>query len=147
MSIRDIDPGYLDRQGLLAEHRELHGIVTVLARGNKGNAGRPEISRWSGYGWALRQRHRLLVCEEKPIGSVFEYSAISCTHCFDLTVQISERYPMSGSDVSADSLGTHAVLLGFTSTREILSIASCSVNACGYRNIQAGFRTNFCPPG
>ena len=63
MSIRDIDPGYLDRQGLLAEHRELHGIVTVLARGNKGYAGRPEISRWSGYGWALRQRHRLLVCE------------------------------------------------------------------------------------
>lgn len=63
MRIWDINPGYLNRQSLLGEHRELHGIVSILVNRKKGYANHPETVRWSGYGWALRQRHRLLAAE------------------------------------------------------------------------------------
>lgn len=63
MRIWDIDPGYLNRQSLLGEHRELHGIVSILTKGKKGYARHPETLRWVGYGWALRQRHQLLAAE------------------------------------------------------------------------------------
>nr|VFJ45054.1 MAG: Pyrimidine dimer DNA glycosylase /DNA-(apurinic or apyrimidinic site) lyase [Candidatus Kentron sp. DK]VFJ52585.1 MAG: Pyrimidine dimer DNA glycosylase /DNA-(apurinic or apyrimidinic site) lyase [Candidatus Kentron sp. DK] len=63
MRIWDIDPGYLNRQSLLGEHRELHGIVSILLNGKKGYAHHPETMRWSGRGWALGRRHRQLVCE------------------------------------------------------------------------------------
>jgi hypothetical protein len=63
MRIWDIDPGYLNRQSLLGEHRELHGIVSILASGKRGYANHPETLRWVGHGWALRQRHAILAAE------------------------------------------------------------------------------------
>lgn len=63
MRIWDINPGYLNRQSLLGEHRELHGIVSILVNRKRGYAHHPETVRWVGYGWALRQRHRLLAAE------------------------------------------------------------------------------------
>ncbi|MBU0676099.1 MAG: DUF1722 domain-containing protein [Proteobacteria bacterium] len=63
MRIWDINPGYLNRQSLLGEHRELHGIVSILVNGKKGYSRHPETLRWLGYGWALQQRHRLLAAE------------------------------------------------------------------------------------
>lgn len=63
MRIWDINPGYLNRQSLLGEHRELHGIVSIIHNNKKGYSRHPETIRWIGYGWALRQRHRLLAAE------------------------------------------------------------------------------------
>lgn len=63
MRIWDIHPGYLNRQSLLGEHRELHGIVSIFANGKKGYSRHPETLRWVGYGWALRMRHQLLAAE------------------------------------------------------------------------------------
>ncbi|MBF0357797.1 MAG: DUF1722 domain-containing protein [Magnetococcales bacterium] len=63
MRIWDLDPGYLNRQSLLGEHRELHGIVSIFVNGKKGYLNHPETQRWIGYGWALQQRHRLLSAE------------------------------------------------------------------------------------
>jgi hypothetical protein len=63
MRIWDINPGYLNRQSLLGEHRELHGIVSIILHNKKGYANHPETIRWAGYGWALRMRHRLLAAE------------------------------------------------------------------------------------
>lgn len=63
MRIWDINPGYLNRQSLLGEHRELHGIVSILVNGKKGYSSHPETLRWVDYGWALKQRHDLLVAE------------------------------------------------------------------------------------
>lgn len=63
MRIWDINPGYLNRQSLLGEHRELHGIVSILVNGKRGYSRHPETLRWAGFGWALRQRHQLLAAE------------------------------------------------------------------------------------
>ncbi|MCF8024767.1 MAG: DUF1722 domain-containing protein [Desulfobacteraceae bacterium] len=60
MRIWDIQPGYLNRQSLLGEHRELHAMVSIIVNRKKGYARHPETLRWRGYGWALRQRHRIL---------------------------------------------------------------------------------------
>jgi uncharacterized protein YbgA (DUF1722 family) len=63
MRIWDLNPGYLNRQSLLGEHRELHGIVSIILNNKKGYSKHPETLRWVGYGWALKQRHKLLVAE------------------------------------------------------------------------------------
>jgi hypothetical protein len=63
MRIWDINPGYLNRQSLLGEHRELHGIVSILVNHKKGYSHHPETIRWKRLGWALKQRHRLLAAE------------------------------------------------------------------------------------
>lgn len=63
MRIWDIQPGYLNGQSLLGEHRELHAMVSIIVNGKKGYARHPETMRWRGYGWALRQRHRMLAEE------------------------------------------------------------------------------------
>lgn len=63
MRIWDIHPGYLNRQSLLGEHRELHGLVSILVNSKKDYSHHPETARWVGYGWALKQRHQELVCE------------------------------------------------------------------------------------
>jgi uncharacterized protein YbgA (DUF1722 family) len=63
MRIWDINPGYLNRQSLLGEHRELHGIVSIIRNNKKGYSRHPETIRWIGYGWALKQRHKMLVAE------------------------------------------------------------------------------------
>ena len=63
MRIWDLNPGYLNRQSLLGEHRELHGMVSIIKNNKKGYSKHPETLRWVDYGWALKQRHRLLVAE------------------------------------------------------------------------------------
>ncbi|MDH5737276.1 MAG: DUF1722 domain-containing protein [Gammaproteobacteria bacterium] len=63
MRIWDINPGYLNRQSLLGEHRELHGLVSIMVNGKKGYSRHPETIRWIGFGWAIRQRHRALASE------------------------------------------------------------------------------------
>lgn len=70
MRIWDVDPGYLNRQSLLGEHRELHGIVSIISNRKKGYSKHPETLRWTGLGWALKQRHRLLVAEMNLRGYV-----------------------------------------------------------------------------
>ncbi|MBF0119367.1 MAG: DUF1722 domain-containing protein [Desulfobacterales bacterium] len=63
MRIWDISPGYLNRQSLLGEHRELHAIVSIIINNKKGYSKHPETLRWIDYGWALMQRHNLLKAE------------------------------------------------------------------------------------
>jgi hypothetical protein len=66
----DVNPGYLNRQSLLGEHRELHAIVSIIKNNKKGYSRHPETLRWFGFGWALNQRHRLLAAEMKLRGYV-----------------------------------------------------------------------------
>lgn len=63
MRIWDIHPGYLNDQSLLGEHRELHGIVSIIKNRKLGYSRHPETLRWKTCGWALRQRHALLCAE------------------------------------------------------------------------------------
>lgn len=63
MRIWDVNPGYLNRQSLLGEHRELHAIVSIIRNKKTGYSRHPETLRWQGFGWALSQRHRLLAAE------------------------------------------------------------------------------------
>jgi uncharacterized protein YbgA (DUF1722 family) len=63
MRIWDIHPGYLNRQSLLGEHRELHGIVSIIMNGKKGYSKHPETIRWTGFPWGLNKRHELLAAE------------------------------------------------------------------------------------
>jgi uncharacterized protein YbgA (DUF1722 family) len=66
----DLNPGYLNRQSLLGEHRELHAIVSIIKNNKKGYSRHPETLRWMGFGWALSQRHRLLAAEMNLRGYV-----------------------------------------------------------------------------
>lgn len=70
MRIWDIQAGYLNRQSLLGEHRELHGIVSIITNNKKGYSCHPETLRWVSFGWALRQRHQLLSSEMSLRGFV-----------------------------------------------------------------------------
>jgi len=63
MRVWDINPGYLNRQSLLGEHRELHGIVSIIVNKKKGYSKHPETLRWIGCNWAIRQRHKQLASE------------------------------------------------------------------------------------
>lgn len=63
MRIWDINPGYLNRNSLLGEHRELHGVVSIILNNKKGYSHHPETKRWVGHGWALKTRHTQLSCE------------------------------------------------------------------------------------
>jgi len=63
MRIWDIAPGYLNRQSLLGEHRELHGLASVHLYAKRGYAHHPETRRWTGLLGALAVRHGLLVAE------------------------------------------------------------------------------------
>jgi hypothetical protein len=63
MRIWDIAPHRLCRQHLLGEHRELHGIWSILTRGKTGYARHPETRRWQGKLKALFLRHEALVAE------------------------------------------------------------------------------------
>jgi hypothetical protein len=64
----DVSPGYLSRQSLLGEHRELHGLHNIVALGRTGYSRHPETLRWvralSGLAW----RHRHLSAEMRLRG-------------------------------------------------------------------------------
>lgn len=63
MRVWDISPGYLNRQSLLGEHRELHGLYNILSEGKKGYSNHPETLRWVGAIGGLVVRHAQLVAE------------------------------------------------------------------------------------
>lgn len=65
MRVWDINPKYLCRKHLLAEHRELHGLWNILTKhkGRGGYSRHPETLRWVGKQKALYQRHERLVGE------------------------------------------------------------------------------------
>jgi len=68
MRIWDIDPGFLNTQSLLGEHRELHGIHSIISKGKFGYSRHPETLRWVSHLPALVVRHELLVEEMKLRG-------------------------------------------------------------------------------
>jgi uncharacterized protein YbgA (DUF1722 family) len=63
MRIWDVNPGYLNRQSLLGEHREIHAMVAILTDEKTGYARHPETRRWAKALWALQMRHDLVVSE------------------------------------------------------------------------------------
>ena len=63
MRVWDINPEKLCRNHLLGEHREIHGIWSILTKGKKGYANHPETLRWKGRLKALYRRHQDLVEE------------------------------------------------------------------------------------
>jgi hypothetical protein len=63
MRVWDVSPGYLSRESLLGEHREIHALLVVLSEGRRGYANHPETRRWRGYEEALALRHRLVAAE------------------------------------------------------------------------------------
>jgi uncharacterized protein YbgA (DUF1722 family) len=79
--IWDVNPGYLNRQSLLGEHRELHAIVSIIKNNKKGYSRHPETLRWIGFGWALGQRHRLLAAEMNLRGYVDRTPVLLKTQC------------------------------------------------------------------
>jgi hypothetical protein len=64
----DVDPGYLNRQSLLGEHREIHGLLSIVIHDKKGYARHPETLRWKNHLAALKHRHDLVVSEMRLRG-------------------------------------------------------------------------------
>ena len=81
MRVWDVNPGYLNRQSLLGEHRELHAIVSIIKHNKKGYSRHPETLRWKNFGWALGQRHRLLAVEMNLRGYVNRSHILLKTQC------------------------------------------------------------------
>ena len=65
-----MSPGYLNRQSLLGEHRELHGLYSILVNRKVGYSRHPETLRWVGRLAALRRRHAHLIAEMAVRGYV-----------------------------------------------------------------------------
>jgi len=63
MRVWDIHPGYLNRESLLGEHREVHAIFSIIINHKPGYARHPETKRWRGCLGALVFRHDCLVEE------------------------------------------------------------------------------------
>jgi hypothetical protein len=63
MRVWDVDPGYLNRQSLLGEHREIHAILSIVTKDKKGYARHPETLRWKERLGGLKHRHDLVVSE------------------------------------------------------------------------------------
>ena len=68
MRVWDIHPGFLNRQSLLGEHREIHAIHTVLSQQKKGYSRHPETLRWRDHLGALWLRHEQVVAEMRLRG-------------------------------------------------------------------------------
>ena len=63
MRIWDISPNNLCRSHLLAEHRELHAIWSIITKNKMGYSNHPETLRWKGKLRAMYLRHEELVKE------------------------------------------------------------------------------------
>lgn len=59
----DLAAGYLSRQSLLGEHRELHGLRSIIVHGKTGYSRHAETVRWVGCLSGLAWRHEALVAE------------------------------------------------------------------------------------
>lgn len=68
MRVWDVAPGYLNRQSLLGEHREMHGLRNILAMGKTGYARHPETLRWHGCLSGLAVRHAQIAAEMRLRG-------------------------------------------------------------------------------
>ena len=68
MRIWDLAPGYLSRQSLLGEHRELHGLHSILVHRKTGYSRHPETRRWVGCIPSLVRRHEFLAAEMRLRG-------------------------------------------------------------------------------
>ena len=68
MRVWDLAAGYLNRGSLLGEHRELHGLRSILVNGKKGYSRHPETLRWVGCLTGLNLRHDLLAAEMRLRG-------------------------------------------------------------------------------
>ena len=68
MRVWDVSPGYLNRQSLLGEHRELHGLHSILVQGKRGYSRHPETVRWIGCVSGLARRHAYLAAEMRLRG-------------------------------------------------------------------------------
>ncbi len=75
MRIWDLDPGFLNNQSLLGEHRELHGIYSILTNNKNGYRNHPETKRWEQRLNAMVIRHGLLV-EEMKLRKLNHYSPV-----------------------------------------------------------------------
>jgi hypothetical protein len=78
MRIWDLAAGYLNRGSLLGEHRELHGIHSILTNAKSGYARHPETLRWATSLTGLALRHRQLTAEMRLRGYV-DRSPLRCT--------------------------------------------------------------------
>ncbi len=63
MRVWDIQPGYLNRQSLLGEHREIHALVSIIENDKRGFAHHPETLRWKQHLGTLKLRHDQTVTE------------------------------------------------------------------------------------
>jgi len=63
MRVWDIQPGYLNRQSLLGEHREIHALVSIIENDKRGFAHHPETLRWKPHLGTLKLRHDQTVSE------------------------------------------------------------------------------------
>lgn len=70
MRVWDLSPGYLNRGSLLGEHRELHGLRSILVNNKKGYSRHPETVRWIGCLSGLDRRHDQLAAEMQLRGYV-----------------------------------------------------------------------------
>ncbi|MDN5871272.1 MAG: DUF1722 domain-containing protein [Nitrococcus sp.] len=70
----------MNRQSLLGEHRELHGLYSILVQGKKGYSRHPETQRWVGSESGLARRHAVLVAE-MGIRGYSHRSPIAETRC------------------------------------------------------------------
>ncbi|MDG6907030.1 MAG: pyrimidine dimer DNA glycosylase [Nitrososphaerota archaeon] len=68
MRVWDISPSRLCRNHLLAEHREIHAIWSILVLKKKGFSTHPETLRWKGKLRALYLRHESVVEEFEKRG-------------------------------------------------------------------------------
>jgi len=68
MRVWDINAGFLNDKSLLGEHREIHGIASILLNNKKGYSHHPETLRWKGCTNALIIRHDLIAEEMKLRG-------------------------------------------------------------------------------
>jgi hypothetical protein len=84
--IWDIEPRLLCRQHLLGEHRELHGLWSILVHGKRGYSRHPETLRWAGKLAALYARHEALVAEMSRRGYTHR-SPLDAEHATGAAVQ------------------------------------------------------------
>ena len=68
MRVWDLPAACLCRSHLLAEHRELHAIWSIILNGKKGYSRHPEVLRWRGKLLALHARHEEQVREMEARG-------------------------------------------------------------------------------
>jgi hypothetical protein len=68
MRVWDIHPGYLNRESLLGEHREVHAVFSIIINNKLGYSRHPETMRWRDCLGALVFRHDCLVEEMRLRG-------------------------------------------------------------------------------